>query len=277
MSDAIFIEEHDGFRATELAAGPWSSDFLQGSATTALLARQIELRSRQLGATVRRLSFDLWRPARLDSFRLRTDVLRSGRKATVLQAVLLHSDIEIARCTALLATATESPQDTPQCFEEIPPEQGVSPPRFAQKWSRYFERVSVAMIEGALEKPGPAAAWLRLDVPLVRGESNTALIQAVQAADFASGVAQVVDMRKWTFINPEITIHFHRAPVGDWILVRARTHVGQDGAGVASARLADRHGFFAELLQAVIFERRTDAQTPPATSDRPPEVVSTTS
>jgi hypothetical protein len=32
---------------------------------------------------------------------------------------------------------------------------------------------------------------MRLDVPLVDGEVNTPLLQAVQAADFASGVAQI--------------------------------------------------------------------------------------
>jgi hypothetical protein len=56
-----------------------------------------------------------------------------------------------------------------------------------------------------LEKPGPAAAWMRL-VPMVEDETNTPLLQAVQAADFSSGVGQIVDMREWTFINPEISI-----------------------------------------------------------------------
>jgi hypothetical protein len=43
---------------------------------------------------------------------------------------------------------------------------------------------------------------MRLDVPMVEGEANTPLLQAVQAADFSSGVGQIVDMREWTFINP---------------------------------------------------------------------------
>jgi hypothetical protein len=43
----------------------------------------------------------------------------------------------------------------------------------------------------ALEKPGPAAAWIRLDAPLVEGQRNTRLLRAVQAADFTRGVAQI--------------------------------------------------------------------------------------
>src|SRR5258708_7232840 len=94
------------------------------------------------------------------------------------------------------------------------PETGTPPPAFAQKWSRYFQNVSVRLIEGALEKPGPAAAWMRLDVPMVQGETNTPLVQAVQAADFSSGVGQIVDMREWTFVNPEISLYFFRPPAG---------------------------------------------------------------
>src|SRR5439155_759227 len=97
---------------------------------------------------------------------------------------------------------------------DVAPETGTAPPALAQKWSRYFQNVSVRLIEGALEKPGPAAAWMRLDVPMVEGESNTPLLQAVQAADFASGVGQIVDMREWTFSNPEISLYFFRTPEG---------------------------------------------------------------
>ena len=39
---AIFIPEGHLFRATEHAGGPWSPDMLQGSATTALMVREVE-------------------------------------------------------------------------------------------------------------------------------------------------------------------------------------------------------------------------------------------
>jgi len=97
---------------------------------------------------------------------------------------------------------------------------------------------------------------MRLDVPMVQGEANTPLLQAVQAADFSSGVAQIVDLREWTFINPEISLYFIRAPEDEWILIRARTRVGADGAGLTAASLSDRRGPFAEAMQAMTFERR---------------------
>src|SRR4051812_32175711 len=198
----IFVAERELFRATEHAGGPWSPDMLQGSATTALMTRQVERLSVASGFAVRRLTFDLWRPAGLRAFGLTTELLRDGRKAKTLQVRLMDTEMEIGRCTALLtAQGSDTPADpfTPIAAADPPPESGTPPPALVQQWSRYFQHVSVRLVEGALERPGPAAAWMRLEVPMVQGEANTPLLQAVQAADFSSGVAQIVDMRQWTF------------------------------------------------------------------------------
>ncbi|RXG97553.1 thioesterase family protein [Bradyrhizobium zhanjiangense] len=260
---AIFRPEGHHFRATEHAGGPWSPDMLQGSATTALMAREVERFATESGFAVRRLTFDLWRPAGLRAFRTIAELLRDGRKAKTAQVRLMDGETEIGRCTALLtAQSGESPADPfagPATLDKAP-EAGSPPPAFAQKWSRYFQNVSVRLIEGALEKPGPAAAWMRLDAALVEGEPNTPMLQAVQAADFSSGVAQIVDMRDWTFINPEISLYFFRPPEGEWILIRAATRVGANGAGLTTATLSDRNGPFAEVMQAMSFERRDAVQ-----------------
>jgi hypothetical protein len=258
---AIFIPEGQLFRATEQAGGPWSPDMLQGSATTGLMVREVERLAVASGFAVRRLTFDLWRPAGLHAFGIVTNMLRDGRKAKTLQVRLMDGEVEIGRCTALLTAQGASPADPFAKADQADaaPETGAPPPAFAQKWSRYFQSVSVRLIEGALERPGPAAAWMRLDIPLVEGEANTPLVQAVQAADFSSGVAQIVDMREWTFVNPEISLYFFRAPADEWILIRSRTRVGANGAGLTTASLSDRQGPFAEVMQAMTFEKRAAA------------------
>jgi hypothetical protein len=260
---AIFIPEQNLFRATEDAGGPWSPDLLQGSATTGLMVREVERLAVASGFAVRRLTFDLWRPAGLRAFGLTTELLRNGRKAKTLQVRLMDGEVEIGRCTALLtAQGSDTPADpfTPAAAADAPPASGNPPPAPVQQWSRYFQQVSVRLIEGALQKPGPAAAWMRLDVPMVQGEANTPLLQAVQAADFSSGVGQIVDMRQWTFVNPEISLYFFRAPEEQWILIRARTRVGANGAGLTTATLSDHRGPFAEVMQAMSFEKRQAAQ-----------------
>jgi hypothetical protein len=115
--------------------------------------------------------------------------------------------------------------------------------------------VSVRLIEArwkSRDRPRPDAARRSM----VEGEANTPLIQAVQAADFSSGVGQIVDIREWTFINPEISLYFFRPPEGEWILIRSRTRAGANGAGLTMATLSDRQGPFAEVMQAMTFERR---------------------
>ena len=78
------------FRATEQAGGPWSPDMLQGSATTALMTREVERLADASGFAVRRLTFDLWRPAGLRAFGLETEMLRDGRKAKTMQVRLMR-------------------------------------------------------------------------------------------------------------------------------------------------------------------------------------------
>jgi hypothetical protein len=58
-------------------------------------------------------------------------------------------------------------------------------------------------------------------------------------------------MREWTFISPEISLYFFRAPEGDWILIHSRWRPGTAGAGLAMATLSDRRRPFAEVMQPI--------------------------
>src|SRR5512132_3442663 len=129
---AIFRPEGLLFRATEHAGGPCSPEMLQGSATTALMTREVERLAVASGFAVRRLTFDLWRPAGLRAFRLLTEVLRDGRKAKTLQVRLMDGKVEIGRCTALLTTQGESPADpfSKTTVGDAAPESGRPPPAF---------------------------------------------------------------------------------------------------------------------------------------------------
>ena len=139
---AIFTREGHLFRATEQAGGPWSPDMLQGSATTGLMVREVERLADSSGFAVRRLTFDLWRPAGLRAFRVETEMLRDGRKAKTLQVRLLDGETEIGRCTALLtAQGSESPVDpyAKAAGDDAPPESGTPPPAFARNGAATFK------------------------------------------------------------------------------------------------------------------------------------------
>jgi hypothetical protein len=82
------------------------------------------------------------------------------------------------------------------------------------------------------------------------------VVHAVSAADLASGISAVVDLRTWSFINADLTVVFWRRPRAPWILLAAETEVGDRGTGAAHGLLSDLDGPFGRCEQALIFERR---------------------
>ena len=61
------------------------------------------------------------------------------------------------------------------------------------------------------------------------------------AADSGNGLSAELDIG-WYFINPELTVHLHREPVGEWVCVDAATTVTPGGAGLATTTLSDEAG-----------------------------------
>ena len=132
-------------------------------------------------------------------------------------------------------------------------------PPHVRAWSPFFTGVDTRVVEGDLLKPGPAAAWFNLGRPLVQGEVTSPLVHAVSAADLASGISAVVDLRVWTFINADLTVLLWRTPRAPWILLHAETAVGDRGTGVARGTLSDLDGPFGACEQTLLFERRQPA------------------
>jgi Thioesterase-like superfamily len=258
VHDAVFVSDGSAFQTLPSAGGPWSPSMVQGSASAALLTRCIERSRKDAEWRLARLTFDLWRPVAVAPVETQLRVLREGRKAIFSEATLTQGDAIAARCTALWLRST--PEAT--AFLDAPsivpprPETGRSIPPHIQAWSRFFVGVETRMIEGDLAEMGPASVWFRMQRPLVDSEANSPLMNAVSAADLASGIAAVVDLRKWTFINADLTLHFWREPASEWILVEARTQPGPDGLAQTTATLSDTRGAFGTVAQSILIEPR---------------------
>lgn len=254
--ECLFVADGDGFQPTQWAVGPWSAETLQGSAYGALLARSIERSEAAQGMALARLSFDLWRPVMRERLVPALSVLRDGRKARTVEASLAQAGKPVARCTALFlkADAASVPVSEEPVAPARGPEAGRTIPPHVKAWSPFFTGVDTRVIEGDLLKPGPAAAWFNLTRPLVAGEESSPLVHAVSAADLASGISAVVDLRKWSFINADLTLVLWRRPRPPWILLASRTEVGDQGTGVAHGLLSDLDGPFGRCEQTLIFE-----------------------
>lgn len=256
--ECLFTAEGDDFQPTEWAVGPWSADTLQGSAYGGLLVRILERACPASGTMLARLSFDLWRPVIRDRITPAVSVLREGRKARTVEASLAQAGKPVARCTAVFLKTDPAP--TPGSVDRVAPalgpEAGRPIPAHVKAWSPFFTGVDTRVVEGDLLKPGPATAWFNLQRALIAGEENSPLVHATSAADLASGISAVVDLRAWSFINADLTVVFWRVPRPPWVRLAAETHVGDQGTGVARGLLADLDGPFGSCAQTLLFERR---------------------
>jgi hypothetical protein len=81
-------------------------------------------------------------------------------------------------------------------------------------------------------------------------------MRVAAAADFGNGISTEQGWETHTFINPDLTIYVHRAPIGEWIALDARTWAQPHGVAVATSTLYDDAGPIGQALQSVLLERR---------------------
>jgi hypothetical protein len=97
---------------------------------------------------------------------------------------------------------------------------------------------------------------MRMRVPLVDGEKTGPLDRVLTAADSGNGLSNVLDFSRHLFVNPDLTVHVHRHPVGEWVCVDARTSVDAAGIGMAEAALHDEEGPIGRSVQSLFVAPR---------------------
>jgi hypothetical protein len=93
-------------------------------------------------------------------------------------------------------------------------------------------------------------------MPLLENEELSPLQRALAAADFPNGVSLRLDPARYLSINPDVTVHLHRQPEGEWVHLEAHTFTSPDGIGVAEGVLSDTRGRFGHSMQSLILEPR---------------------
>ena len=65
---------------------------------------------------------------------------------------------------------------------------------------------------------------------------------------------------RFVYINPDLTVHLLREPVGDWIGMRTASHYGtadtSTGAGFAESALYDADGRIGRSVQSLLLDER---------------------
>jgi len=261
VPDAYYLPtaDPDVFEATPNTIGPWDPQAQHGGPPSALITRAIErLPSSIAGPSqLARLTVEILGPVGLGEMRVRAEVTRPGRAVELIDAELAAGGRVALRARAWRIRTAELtlPELGPHPVAPPVPEQ---PSTFStDRWGRgYLGTVDFRFVEGHIERPGPAAAWTRLRVPVVDGEEPSGTQRLVAVADSGSGVSSMLDFQNWLFINTDLSLHLHRLPDGDWIYMRAQSTLEPLGVGVAESEFFDARGRVARRAQALLVGRR---------------------
>jgi hypothetical protein len=69
-------------------------------------------------------------------------------------------------------------------------------------------------------------------------------------------VAVVLDPKKYTFVNADLTVHLSRLPVDEWVCLETVTTPEPSGIGLSTSRLFDRQGPIGVGVQGLLLARR---------------------
>jgi hypothetical protein len=245
LSESVFRRDGEAFVPTGHARGPWDPGQLHGGAPGALIAEAVQAD----GYLVARLTIDFLAPVPMAPLTVTARTTKPGRNLQLAEA-----EMEAEGRTVLRARAVRLRRG----HVELPAEVGAADAggggggpddgragRFPldDGHAEGFHRTAmdIRFIDGDYGI-GPARAWFRLQIPLVDDVRASPLARAIAAADFGNGISRIVDFEDYLFVNTDLTVHLHREPAAEWVLVDAGTRLEPHGAGLAHSILSDERG-----------------------------------
>lgn len=251
------------YESTPLSNAGWYEEGQHGGSLTALIVGHIETIPTLTPMEISRITVELFRVVPLVPLTIDAKVVREGKRIQVVAAdvidpqgqVLAMSVIQRLRTADRPAPAQERTKLSLALPEASPESQTNGPLGVGQSGKMMFHRNAIEFREiyGGFDTPGPGAIWLRLITQIIAGQDPTPAQRAVAVADFCNGVSRELDNR-WLFMNPDLTVHFGRYPVGEWVALEAESHYSDLGRGVAAGTLWDSSGWVGRSAQSLFLE-----------------------
>jgi acyl-Coa thioesterase superfamily protein/acyl-CoA thioesterase superfamily protein len=272
MSSAFFEPTDDPtrFATTSHCSSAWSATLQHGGPPSALLVRTVEACPSSIdGPTqIARFTVDIFGPLPIAEVTLGAHVLRPGRRVELVEARLEAGGrvAMVARAWRMRTAELDLPvpggvvavqRDVPGFPHgpvHVPPiPEHAATPYNLDIWNRgYAAAVDWRFVVGGPEGGQPATVWARPRIDLVAGEVMTPISRLLLLADTGNGLSRVLDIDTWWFINTELTVHVHRQPSSEWILLAARSTVESNGTGMTETELYDEHGRVGRAAQALM-------------------------
>lgn len=259
MADAFFVRDGDRFVPTEWARGPWAADAQHAGPPSALIGRAIDALEPAGELQLARFTLEILRPIPIAPLVVTASVARPGRRVQLAEAALADERGDVARARAWRIRPAGEPHDE-VALDPVPyagPEASDPFEIYVPPWNpSYMTAMETRKAHGSFLVPGPAAAWMRLRVPLIEGEGPHPLDPVLCAADSGNGISAVLPPDRYLFINTELTVHLARPPVDEWVCLDAVTRIGPRGVGLAQSVLWDRRGRIGAGAQSLLVAPR---------------------
>ena len=241
QKESFFTRDGERFQPTPSCRGPWNPKSLHGRVVIGLLGQEIERRHGGADYLPARLTVDMYRLPDFSPVEVQTRVVRDGKRIKVIDAEFLSGGVSMARATAQLLQRTENPPGkvwsrpgwTVPAPADIPPPQNTRSGLGGMWVTR--------PIEGAMGTNGSRKIWISEARDLVEGVPLTPFTRVAVSADFTSPFANAGD-DGLRFINTDVTVYLHRAPVTEWIGYEVLDHNSTDGIAIAECRIHDENG-----------------------------------
>jgi hypothetical protein len=209
-----------------------------------------------------RLTIDILGEIPVVPLRVSTEMERAGRRVQLVEGRVTDASGEpLLRAYAWRVRRTgplplPPPVDAPPV---APPPPEALPPfevRFSAYEDFFGDGVDKRLAAGSPARPGRAAMWFRLRVPVVPGEAPTPLQTLLAVVDSANGISWTVPFEHWVFVNTDLGVYLAREPKGEWIAVDAVTYLDAGGRGISDTALFDTKGFVGRANQALFLDQR---------------------
>jgi hypothetical protein len=262
---ALYVRDGEAYVGTECTKGPWHAGAQSGGAVLALLGHVLEDVPTLTPMSLSRLTVDIVRPVPVgEPMWVEPEILREGKKIQLVDIAIRVGDTVTTRARALrirdrdVSSVDGMPASTSgqNPFATLPPPKdllgvdkipGVAPfLRFGAELRRTLEPID-----------GVQAVWCRLRVPVVAGEPVRPTSRAALPLDLANLIGVDLDPSRATCINPDVTGHLDRMPVGEWVALTGHTYFSYGvGHGVSMATMSDADGVFGVTSTSQILDPR---------------------
>jgi hypothetical protein len=260
MYDALYERRGDELVASPMTRGPWDDRFQHGGPPAALLAGAMERFGEQSeDFRLARVSLELLRPVPIAPLRVELGPVRRGRTVQRLEAtlwvgsepVVVARGLRIRRApVAVPPAAAPEPWPDPEALQDYTF-------TFFRNEVAYHRAVQLRLAHGAWGAT-PVGFWARPRLPLIAGEQTSPLEALMILADAQSGMGVPLDPMRFTFLNPDLTVYFERAPVAGWYGFDIRSSANPEGAGLAQSAIRDARGLVARSAQSLVVAARQE-------------------